>query len=135
MLYNPTVSGTDNLKSKVFADYKLWRGGGGVYSPALKEKVYFTLAGWNHIVGNYGKHRSVNDIYRRLKLLPLAKDIISRAGTIQSVRTVKGVTSYGLDSIETINVNGVNKVTKVRVVIVNTKTGKKFFSIMDRKIR
>lgn len=129
------MSSQKNIKTQVFKNYKIWRTTGGVYCPALKDKVYFTLAGWNHLVGNYGKHRSVSDIYRRLKLLPLAKDIIAKAGTLQNVRTVKGNTYYGLDSIETIDINGVTKITKVRVIIMDTKTGKKFYSIMDRKVR
>ncbi len=97
--------------------------------------MYFTLFGWNHLVGNDKKHRSVADVYRRLKLLPLAKDIISKAGTVQSIRTINGVTSYGLDSVESIKIDGISRITKVRVIIIDTKTGKKFLSIMDRKIK
>ena len=122
------------FKKQTLRQYKTWRKE-GVYCPAFKQKVFFTLSGWDHIVGNYNKHRSVRDVYRRLKLLPLAKEIISKAGTIQSIRTVNGITTYGIDSIETITINSVKRVTKVRVIITDTKSGKKFLSIMDRKVK
>lgn len=133
-MYNTTVVAEKSFKKIALKNYKAWSRE-GVFCPAFGEKVYFTLVGWNHVVGNDKKHRSVRDVYRRLKLLPLAKDVISKAGTVQSVRTVSGVTTYGLDSIETIEINGVSRITKVRVIIVDTKTGKKFLSIMDRKIK
>ena len=76
-----------------------------IVCPAFNEKVHFTLLGWN------------------------------LAGTIQAVRTINNTTTYGLDSVETIKINGTNTIVKVRVIIVDTKTGKKFLSIMDRKLR
>ena len=113
--------------------YKNWRKE-EIFCPAFNEKVHFTLLGWNHIVGNAKKHRSQSDVHRRLKLLPLAKSIVSKAGTIQSVKVVNGVTMYGLDSIETVEINDITVLTKVRVIVIDTKTGKKFLSIMDRKL-
>ncbi len=59
----------DNLKKNMLKLYKSWQGK-GVFSLAFDEHVYFTLLGWNHIVGNAGKHRSLADVYRRLRLLP-----------------------------------------------------------------
>lgn len=122
-----------NFKQEALTIYKTWRNE-QIFCPAFNEKVYFTLLGWNHIVGNDKRHRSQSDVHRRLKLLPLAKTIISKAGTVQSIRIVSGTNMYGLDSVETIEINGINVVTKVRVVSVDTKSGKKFLSIMDRKL-
>jgi|SRR3989338_8749291 len=133
-MYNPKMANAKIFKFEMLKVYKSWRNI-EVYCPAFKENVYFTLLGWNHIVGNSKKHRSQSDVYRRLKLLPLAKDIISRSGTIQSIKVVNNITMYALDSIETIEVNGVKVTTKIRVIVLQTKSGKKFLSIMDRKIR
>ena len=106
-----------------------------VFCPAFNDHVSFTLLGWNHVVGNAGKHRSVSDVYRRLKLLPLVKTILSKAGTIQSIKTINGTTMYGFDSLETIEVNGVASLRKVRIIVIDTKTGKKFLSVMDSKLK
>jgi hypothetical protein len=128
------MSSDKKIKQETLNLYKSWRNE-EIFCPAFKERVHFTLLGWNHLVGNNVKHRSVRDVYRRLKLLPLAKEIIAKSGTIQTFRIINGVTTYGLDSIETIFINGVSIVVKVRVVIIDTKSGKKFLSIMDRKLK
>ncbi len=122
------------LKAESLKYYKELRKD-GVFCPAFKEKVTFSLLGWNHLVGNARKHRSISDIHRRLKLLPLVKEILSKAGTIQSVKLINGVTMYGFDSLETVEINGVGVLRKIRIIVIETKTGKKFLSIMDSKLK
>ncbi len=132
-MYNITMPKDKTFKKEAFKIYCALRNK-SVFCPALNEDVFFTLLGWNHLVGNESKHRHPKDVFRRLKLLPLAEKILVKAGTIQSIRTVKGQVMYGLDSIESIEINGNQVLTKVRVIVVDTKTGKKFLSIMDRKM-
>ncbi len=128
------MSSFKDLKKESLALYKKLREE-KIFCPAFQEEVQFTLMGWEHLVGSDRRHRSLKDVYRRLMLLPLAKDILQKSGTVQSVRTTRGVTTYGLDSIETVEIKGVKVTLKVRVIVRDTKTGKKFYSIMDRKLK
>lgn len=99
-----------------------------VICPALKQQVFFTLKGWNHIIANKPHKRKGKDLYRRLKLLPLAKDIISNSHTIQNNYIRKGVKYIILEAwIEKVN-------SKIRIVLVEDKAKKlKFYSIMNKK--
>lgn len=113
-------------------DYSLWRSR-PIFCPALKEKVHFTLLGWNHITKPRSRSRTTKDMYRRLKLLPYAKAIVEKSTTIQNVRTRNGKTFYLLQSVEVIEDKTGNKLPKqVKVIIIDTATGKKFYSVMSR---
>ena len=105
------------------------------YCPALKENVYFSTRGWNHIVGNKGsKKRSWNDVYRRLKLLPFAREIISESTTIQNVETRGNDTYFVLEAMKLMTVNKKVRWGKIRVILIEDKQHRKIFlSVMDKK--
>jgi len=127
----------DNKKVSVYKRdrFSIYKSFGKVYCPAFRSYVYFTLLGWEHLVGSGGnRKRSWSDVYRRLQLLPFAKRIVQKSHTIQNIKTVRGKTFYALDSIEVVQIKKKKVTTKVRVVILDTKTGKKFYSVMDRKM-
>ena len=114
--------------------YKIWKKQKS-YCPALKSYVLVTNSGWNHLVGNKGyKQRILADKYRRLKLLPYAKQIIENSHTIQDIRTINGRVYYSLDAVIPVDQGGIKHLRKVRVVIHEDKKGNKiFFSVMDKK--
>lgn len=70
---------------KAWKMYNRWRNQ-KIVSPALKKQVMFTRQGWEHITGRDDKKRTLADIYRRLKLLPHAKTIISKMPLVQNKR-------------------------------------------------
>ena len=124
----------DELK-KAKAFYDIWRKE-ITYSPALKCNVQVSLKGWYHITGSTGsKKRSINDKYRRIKLLPIAKDILLKATTVQNI-TVKHKRKYfAIESMEEITINNTKQLCKVRVLLIEDKNGNKiFYSVMDKKI-
>lgn len=94
-----------------------------------------TWRGWNHIVGNKNNtKRPWNDVYRRLKLLPLAKEIIESSTTIQNIDKRKDSTFFILEAMKLITENKVKQWRKVRVILIEDKKSKKIFlSVMDKK--
>ncbi len=105
------------------------------FCPAIKECVEITWRGWNHIVGNKNNtKRPWNDVYRRLKLLPAAKEIIENSTTIQNIDKRKGNTFFVLEAMKMITENNIKGWRKVRVILIEDKKGKKIFlSVMDKK--
>ena len=89
-----------SIKQKAWEFYNAWRQG-KTYSPAFQSDVKISLRGWRHITGATGhKKRNFQDTYRRLKLLPYAKEIIEKSSTIQNI-TIKGInTFYALEAKE-----------------------------------
>jgi hypothetical protein len=125
---------SNSIKKKSLELYKNWQKH-KCYCPALKENIIFSSQGWNHIVGNKGsKKRSWNDVYRRLKLLPFAKEIICESTTIQNVETRNNTTYFVLEAMKLLTVNKKVQWCKVRVIIVEDKIHRKIFlSVMDKK--
>lgn len=107
------------------------------YSPAFKAKIVISRQGWLHISGAYGgKKRTFADIYRRLKLLPKAKEIIETSTTIQNVTKKGKDTCYALEAMVMVEENDTKALRKVRVILIENTRGKKtFYSVMDRKPR
>jgi len=103
------------------------------YCPAFKSNIVISLRGWWHITGHGGaKKRIWNDVYRRIKLLQHAKDIIKTATTIQSIENINSQTYYALDAMRLIDMKGSKVWMKVRVVLVEDKYLRKvFLSVMS----
>lgn len=125
---------TQNHKQTFLNFYKQWMKEKS-FSPALKEKVYITFKGWNHIVGNKNnRKRSKNDVYRRLKLLIHAKEIINTSTTIQNVITKYGNVYYALEAMRLVDNKNGKEWRKVRVILEEDKLMRKIFlSVMDKK--
>ena len=122
------------FKNQALNFYKQWQKE-KCYCPAFKEKVIISTLGWHHITGQSGaKKRTWNDIYRRLKLLPLAKEIINSSTTIQNITTKSNTTYYILEAIKIVTINKTKVWTKIRVIIIESDKQKKtFLSVMSRK--
>jgi len=88
-----------------------------IYSPALKTDIYFTNKGINHLAHS-GK-RSFNDVYRRLKLLPYIRPIITNAKTYKS-RVMGNTTSFEISSQRKINVYGKPQTKLIKIVVILT---------------
>lgn len=122
------------VKQEGWEFYSKWRIE-KTYSPALKSEIKVTLMGWRHISGATGaKKRTYADTFRRLKLLPHAKEILETSTTIQNV-TVKGKrTFYALEAMIMVKEDGTRAFRKVRVIVVeDQKKNKIFYSVMDKK--
>lgn len=122
------------VKKEIYKFYKKWRNG-RTYCPALKSEVIISLKCWRHITGATGNtKRSINDVYRRLKLLPYAEDIIKRSTTIQDIRKSKDKCFYVLEATVDVEEKGKTAPRKVRVVIIEDKSKKRtLLSVMDKK--
>lgn len=92
--------------------------------------------GWRHITGEAGRRRTFADIYRRLKLLPYAKQIIESSTTIQNVISERGKTFYALEAMIEVEEDQKKDYRKVRVILIEDKQRNKiFYSVMDKKQR
>ncbi|OGE19891.1 hypothetical protein A3A14_03255 [Candidatus Daviesbacteria bacterium RIFCSPLOWO2_01_FULL_43_38] len=91
--------------------------------------------GWRHISGATGaKKRTFNDTYRRMKLLPHAKEIIEKSTTVQNITVRNGKTFYALEAMVVVKDDGSKSLRKVRVILVEDKSKNKvFYSVMDKK--
>ena len=124
------------VKLKAWRYYKSWRKK-KTYSPALKSEIKVSLKGWRHLTGASGfKKRSFADIYRRLKLLPYAREIILKSTTIQNITKKSGLKYYALEAMIEVKEGNTKLPRKVRVIIQEDKTGNLIFlSVMDKKKR
>lgn len=124
------------VKQEAWEYYKRWRKE-KTHSPALKSEVRISLMGWRHISGATGaKKRTYQDTYRRLKLLPYAKEIIEKSTTIQNVTTKGKRTFYTLEAMVIVKHDGNEVLRKVRVIIVEDREKNRiFYSVMDKKQR
>lgn len=122
------------IKKETWKIYDKWRKE-KTYSPALKTGIKISLMGWRHITGATGsKKRTYQDTYRRLKLVPYAKEIIETSTTIQNVATKGEKTFYALEAVIMVKENGNEALRKVRVIIIEDKQKNKiFYSVMDKK--
>lgn len=125
----------EEVKAEAWTFYKIWRSE-KTFSPALNCYVRVSLIGWNHLVGNgNNKQRHPKDVFRRMKLLPYAKEIINKSTTIQNITVKNGLTYYALEAM--IMVKGredIEEYRKIRVIIIEDRQKYKvFFSIMDKK--
>src|SRR3989338_1772891 len=91
--------------------------------------------GWRHITGATGaKKRTYQDTYRRLKLVPYAKEIIEQSTTIQNITNKGGKTFNALEAVVMVKENGNEMLRKVRVSLIeDTQKNKVFYSVMDKK--
>lgn len=119
-------------KNEAFIYYNSMRAA-GLFCPAFNEKVHVTLMGWNHLVRPKNKSRTNADLYRRFKLLKHVREIVEKSATIQDITTKGGRTFYALEAMVVEDVNNVKVARKVRVLIADSVTGKKFYSVMDKK--
>ena len=92
--------------------------------------------GWDHITGQSGaKKRSWNDVYRRLKLLTFAKEVIEKSTTIQNISKRDKTVYYILEAMCIVSEKERKAWRKIRVILVEAKNGKKIFlSVMDKKL-
>ncbi len=124
------------VKIEAWKFYDKWRNK-PPYSPALKATIRISRKGWNHLTGAAGyKKRVVGDVYRRLKLLPYADEIIKTSTTIQNIVTKKKIKYYALEAVVEVEQDGKKSLRKIRVIIQQDKSGQFiFFSVMDKKRR
>ena len=122
------------IKQEAWEYYNTWRQE-KTYSPAFKSELKISLMGWRHISGATGyKKRTLHDTYRRLRLLPYAKEIIEKSTTIQNVTTKGKRTFYALEAMIMVKEEDKEALRKVRVIFVeDTKGNKIFYSVMDKK--
>lgn len=122
-----------NHKNSFLNFYKQWMREQN-FCPALKEKVLVTFKGWNHIVGNKNnKKRPAKDVYRRLKLLTHARDIINNSSTVQNVTHKHGNIYYVLEAMRLVDTKNGKQMIKVRVILEEDKQKRKrFLSVMPR---
>lgn len=99
--------------------YRGWRDEGGSFSPALKDQVFVTRLGWDHLL-NPRKRRTTAEKIRRLDTLPLARKLLEVSTTHQERRVDKtrGITYWGFVA----NMDG-----KQLKVVVSAKNKKKYF--------
>lgn len=113
-------SNLQKLNAKYLKMYKSWK---RVYCPAFKENVHFTSKGWIHIQKEKWRTRSEKE--ERLKLLALAKNILSISTTTQDKRLQNyhniPHTHYGLTAIK----GGI----KITVVIIEDRGRLDFLSV------
>lgn len=101
--------------------YKKW---GKTFCPALNSDVYFTKQGWNHLF--IDKTRSKIEILKRVKLLPMARKVVSETTTIQSNRLQdRGLVSH----IHIVFVDCKFYGQKIEVVVVEDKKKYYFLSV------
>lgn len=125
---------SEDAKVRSLNFYKQW-GKEKNYCPALKCNIVVSNIGWDHITGQSGnKKRSWGDVYRRLLLLPSARDIVNESGTIQNIREQDGNKYYTLTAMKFFNDRVGSGYRKVSVVILETKDFQKIFlSVSDVK--
>lgn len=101
---------------------------GSVICPALNnEKVFFSRAGFNHILKKGRTPRPKKDQIRRFKLLPYTKEILQ--GNNATVLFRQGETALFWEIATERN----NRI--MRVIVRQKKGGlKHFFSVMDNKV-
>jgi uncharacterized protein YlzI (FlbEa/FlbD family) len=121
-------------KDKAWLIYSSWRVGPS-FCPALKSNVLFTLKGWNHLVRPGGmSKRTPGDLYRRLKILRFAKEIVEKSTTIQGIKIKNGINYFVLESVEQVMDKGLKEFKKIRVIIYKDKAENyKFLSVMPKK--
>lgn len=122
------------FKQEAWEFYKKWRHE-ETYCPALKSKIRISLIGWRHISGSTGsKKRTFKDSFRRMKLLPYAKEILQTSTTIQNITIKNGRTFYALEAMTIIKEDNFKSLRKIRVIVVEDKQQNKiFYSVMDKK--
>lgn len=122
------------VKQEAWEFYDSWRKVKS-FSPALQSEIKVSLLGWRHISGATGaKKRTFNDVYRRLKLLPYAKQIIETSTTIQNIVDRGGKTFYAIEAMVMIEEIGSKELRKIRVILIEDKNKNKiFYSVMDKR--
>lgn len=105
--------------------FNQWRGHENV-CPAFGEKVYLTRIGWDHIV--YHPRRTLVDKIIRLRKLPLARELLEKATTYQTLQIKKGFYYFGFTAIK--------GDTRIKVVVSSRgKEGKKIlYSVMFKSL-
>lgn len=99
------MSKMKKVKEEAWAFYDSWRKVKS-FSPALQSEIRISLLGWRHISGATGaKKRTFNDVYRRLKLLPLAKQIIETSTTMQNITTRGDRIFYAIEAMIAVKEN------------------------------
>jgi hypothetical protein len=79
----------DDLKRQLITRYKDL---GYVYCPALEDKIYFTMRGSKHILGNEKsqKKKTTKEVISRLNLILEIKDYLEKAMNVSEYRKQKG---------------------------------------------
>lgn len=58
-----------------------------IYSPAIKDEVYFNMPGFKHLIFKNGHRRPNKVIYSRMVLIPLIKPVIHVCDKVIETRT------------------------------------------------
>lgn len=124
---------TKHIKKYWGDKYKSYK---STFCPVFGEYVYFTNVGWNHIIGSHGHKRRVwKDVFHRLVLLEHTRQIIEKSHTFQDIRKMEDRLFYTLESVEKISSNNESKLSKIKVVMLQTTNGKKFYSVMGKNVK
>lgn len=101
---------------------------GHLYCRALSDEVYLNKHGLTHLFVKGRLPRKSEDIIRRIKIFPAAKEIIQKEKEIAEYRiTKKGLSTGHFWTLKS-KING----KLIKVVIRQLNNGRKhFFSIMD----
>ncbi len=120
--------------SKALEYYRNWKKH-DCYCPALQCNVLITNRAWHHLIGNKSfRKRNISDKFRRIKLLPYAKEVLEKSHTLQNIKSVNGRMHYGMDAMVPVEKDGVYVIKKIRVVVYEDIKGNKIFlSVMDKK--
>jgi hypothetical protein len=105
--------------------FNQWRGKEKI-CPAFGEKVYLTRVGWHHIA--YHPRRTLVDKKIRLKKLPLAREVLEKATTYQTLQKRGQFYLFGFTAIR--------GDTRVKVVVSSKgENGKKIlYSVMFKSL-
>ena len=128
----PSIKVLKSDKRKVYKEI------GRIYSPILKETIYFTSMGFNHLL--YKRHRSprkVSEQYLKLMCVDYLTDVVTKCRQVSQVRKIrrkfkgrwKKLVYYEL-------IHEVKTGIKIKVIIERIGKGKlKFRSVMpyDKK--
>lgn len=119
-------------KEEAWKFYNEWREAGS-FCPAFDSNIVISRKGWNHITGVIGHKRKWKDVYRRLKLLPEAKELIEKSTTIQNIKRKKSITYYAIEGLVKTKAKKGLGYKKVRVIFIeDSKKNKIFLSVMDK---
>jgi hypothetical protein len=111
---------TKDLITKYRAEYRKLQ---PVFSPAIKEKVYFNMPGFKHLIFK-GKHRrETAAIFNRLVLVPLIAPVIHNCSEEVEIRIRKETIDGGKVSVTYYALEAHVGKDSVRVRVITRKVG------------
>lgn len=122
-----------NIRYLIKEEQRLYKKTKSVYCPILDEKVYFTSAGFRHLIyKSTKKRRNIGEQYMKLKCLKFAPRVIKNCTEISSTRhTNKWIKGKEKQGRHYELVYEVYKGKRIRVIVEKIGTGRcRFLSVM-----